>query len=505
MAHTSELTTLVSYGYSSAVVKNKLIYVRNPVYIFYIAAAFSLLLLVTLFADRPTLGPLERALFEVLYRLPTVLTPLAIGLTLLGSLVVPLLLGSFYLVKRRVDIALRVTAAGLLAAVATQLLSQLVNRPLPVDFLSNVSERANLPIVSFPSSYSAVSLTVGLMVAVYLPSRYRRWIMLGFGLVGAAQIFLGISLPLDVMAGWLIGIISYSVVLLALGSRYAPVDPQKLARKLTAAGLTVTKLKPAAVDARGSVPFFGEYSGGKLFVKVFNQDNNAADWLFKLARRVQYRRLEDEVPSLTPKRAIEHEAYLTMLATYKAKVRVPEFLGVYKVGSNSYAMALKRLSADGLDHLKAKQITDTMLDGIWRQIKKLHASHIIHKDLRAANVMIEKSTGLPWLIDFGFSESAISSKSFYKDNVEFIASSATKIGAHRAVLAASRNLGAKELAQALPYMQYAALSGATTTSLKQKPGLLDEIRNEMQHAAKLEHEAITTAHMRRSLRLKRSK
>ncbi len=483
-----------------ATTSKKTAYVRNPVYVFYALGSLSLFLLVSLLANRPTVGLLERSLFNVLYALPELLTPVAVSITLVGTIAAPLVIAAACLFKQRVDIALRVACAVILASGLAQLMNALVNRPAPADFFSDVVERAALPITSFPSNYAAVSIATALMLTVYVPRIYRKWITLSFALVGCCQIYLGLSLPLDIIAGWLIGIFSYSVVSLALGSRYAPVNSKKLARILTQSGLNVTKLKPASVDARGSVPFFGEYDGGKLFVKVFNQDNNAADWIFKLARRVQYRRLEDEVPSLTPKRAIEHEAYLTMLATHKAKVRVPEFLGVFKVGSNSYGMALKRLDADGLDHLKSNQIADVMLDKVWQQIKQLHEHRIIHKDLRAANVMIERKTGLPWLIDFGFSESAINPKSFYKDNVEFIASSATKVGAPRAVAAAKRSLGTKELSQALPYMQYAALSGATTSSLKERPGLLDEIRNEMQHAAHIKNEDVSRATLRRSLR-----
>ena len=79
-----------------------------------------------------------------------------------------------------------------------------------------------------------------------------------------------------------------------------------------------------------------------MFVKVFNQDNNAADWLFKVIRRVHgIVGWKTKCRRWTPKRAIEHEAYLTMLAIYQAKARVPEVLGIYKVGSNSYAMAAR--------------------------------------------------------------------------------------------------------------------------------------------------------------------
>lgn len=462
---------------------NKAQYVRNPIYIFYALAAVLLFLITTIFANRPTIGGLEEAIFNVIYRLPSLLTPPFIAITMLGSIVTALLIALVFVFLKRFDIALRIAAAALLARLLVELLKNWVERGRPETFFPEVSQRITANGFGFPSGHAAVSAAAGLTLALYAPRQYRRWIIWGFVLVGCSRIFLGVHLPLDIIGGWAVGLFSYSLTSLALGSKFTPINPKTLAKKLAAAGMTDLKLKPASVDARGSVPFFGEFKRGKVFVKVFNQDNNAADWLFKLLRRLQYRRLEDEVPSLTPKRAVEHEAYLTMLARQSAKVRVPEVVGMYKVGNNSYAMATMRLDATGLDKLEGTKITDTMLDETWKQILKLHANNIIHKDLRCANVMVENQTKLPWLIDFGFSECAVSQKSFYKDNVEFIASSATKIGAKRAVAAAFRALNTQGLGEALPYMQYAALSGATTSSLKNKPGLLEEIRREMSSAA----------------------
>jgi tRNA A-37 threonylcarbamoyl transferase component Bud32 len=304
-------------------------------------------------------------------------------------------------------------------------------------------------------------------------------------LVSIAGLYLGSSMPLDALSGYAVGLICFSLVSLGFGSVFYPINLEKLNATLIKGGMKDLKLKPASVDARGSVPFFGTCTKGPVFVKVFYQDNNAADWLFKMLRRIQYRRLEDEVPSLTPKRTIEHEAYITMLAKSSAGVRVPQVIGVFRVAHNSYAMATELIISYGLDKIKSSEITDKMLSGVWKQINTLHQGRIIHKDLRCANIMIEKATKLPWIIDFGFSESAIDQKSFYKDNVEFIASSATKVGASRAVKIAVKELGKNAISDALPYMQYAALSGATTTDLKAKRGLLEEIRLQMSEVAGL--------------------
>lgn len=458
-------------------------YIRNPIYIFYALGSFTIFIICSLLAARPTVGAFERSLFYIFFDLPEAIKSLFIAVAVLGSVLAIVITVLVLLVRRRKDIALRVLLASVLAYSIVYVLSDWLSRARPSELLSGVVPLIDVSGFGFPSGQSAVLFAVGLILAVYAPKAYRRWIVYTSMILGCAGIFLGINLPLDVVAGWAIGFFCYSLTLLAIGSPYKRIDANTLASKLTAGGMPDVTLRPASVDARGSVPFFGESAGRDIFVKVFSQDNNAADWLFKLVRRAQYRRLEDEVPSLTPKRAIEHEAYLTMLAKYTAKARVPEVLGIYKVGVNSYAMAIIKIHSTGLDKLSKNKITDEILDGIWRQILKLHKHNIIHKDLRAANVMVEDTTNLPWIIDFGFSECAVNPKSHYKDNVEFIASSATKVGAKRAVAAAKRALGGEGIAQALPYMQFAALSGATTTDIKLQKGLIEKLRIRMIAAA----------------------
>lgn len=458
--------------------KPKIVYSRNPIYVFYALGAL-LLLIFSAIASDVRIGPVEQALFNVLYFLPSWLEPAFLAVTVLGLLSTALIISLFFFLRKRSDIALRILIVSVASYGVAALLASVFDRGSPEVLIENVVTRISFTGFIAPSSYAAVSVAYGITLALYAPRSYRRWILLAIALIGCSRVYLGVSLPLDVVAGWSVGLLCYSLASLALGSKRNPVSSEKLEQKLTQGGLEGVKLKPASVDARGSVPFFGEYKGGKIFVKVFNQDNNAADWLFKLMRRIRYRRLEDEIPSLTPKRAIEHEAYLTMLAKYGAGVRVPQVLGIYHVETNSYAMATLRLSATGLDKFDKSKITEAMLDNVWAQIKKLHKNNIIHKDLRTANVMIEEKTGLPWLIDFGFSECAVDQHAYFKDNVEFIASSATKVGAVRAVEAGRRALGKNELNRALFYMRYANLSGATTTALKQSKTLLDQIRQEI--------------------------
>ncbi len=463
--------------------KKRVVYAKNPIYVFYAVGAILLFLLCALVASRSNVGPVEQAFFDLLYKLGDLIKPFFVVISAFGTVFFAILISIYFLARKRVDITIRLSTAAITADALALLLKNWDLRAQPQNMLNYVVPRVQVSWTGFPSALMATATATGLVLALYTPRSMRRWLLLAIFLVGLSNMYLGICLPVDVVAGYAVGLFCYSAVNLMLGSIYHPISVKKLTRRLQDSGMTGLTLKLASVDARGSVPFFGKYDGGLIFVKVFNKDNNAADWLFKLIRRLQYRRLEDEVPSLTPKRTIEHEAYLTILAKQLAGVRVPDMIGVFNVGTSSYAMASKRLDAVGLDKMDKKLITDKLLKDCWQQIAKLHAARIIHKDLRTANVMVENKTNLPWLIDFGFAESTVKKRSFYKDTVEFIASSATKVGGKRAVETARQVIGKQGIEEALPYMQYAVLSGATTTALKKDGSLLQEIREEMLSAA----------------------
>lgn len=477
--------------------KVRVAYTRNPIYVFYALIGIGLFLFCLSFVNNSRVGLLEQSTFNLLgdyYKYFSIIPVTLIVISAIGLIFYPLIHSLF---KNRWDIASRIAVVTTVSYILATTLGGWVERYRPDVNLPGLVENLVTSTFGFPAVLMAVTTGVGLTVSLYISKTNRKLITYLLVFVGLSNILIGLNYPLDIVGGYAVGLFSFSLCMLVFGSIYNSINIDKLTKKLQAGGMEDLVLKPASVDARGSVPFFGTYKNGPIFVKVFNQDNNAADWLFKIARRIWYRRLEDEVPSLTPKRAIEHEAYLTILARHHAKVRVPEIIGVFNVSRNAYAMVTTRLDAKGLNELSKTEVTDKMLSEVWIEINNLHNAGIIHKDLRAANVMIEKKTSKPWLIDFGFSESAVNEQSFYKDNVEFIASTATKIGAKRAVAVALLAIGADGIQKATPYMQYPALSGATTSDLKKQPGLLKQIHQELCNAAGTKTAKIKMAKMTR--------
>ena len=72
---------------------------------------------------------------------------------------------------------------------------------------------------------------------------------------------------------------------------------------------------------------------------------------------------------------------------------------------------------------------------VWAQVALLRDHRIAHRDLRRANVFVQDD-GVPWLIDFGFSEVAVPDGILDADVAQMLASFAVVVGAERAVGAA---------------------------------------------------------------------
>ena len=117
-----------------------------------------------------------------------------------------------------------------------------------------------------------------------------------------------------------------------------------------------------------------------------------------------------------------------------------------------------------------------MLAATWHLVGELRRHRIAHRDLRLANVFLDDS-GEVWLIDFGFSEVVASDLLLATDVAELLASSSLCVGPERALANAANAVDPATLARALDRLHPWALSGATRTTLKGRPGLLDALRN----------------------------
>ena len=322
-----------------------------------------------------------------------------------------------------------------------------------------------------------VAITAGVATAAapWVGRAWRRWawvVVLGvmFGRLLVTPV--NLSSLRALLAGWLGG----ALAVLILGAPPRRARATAIAGGLAAVGVPVRRIDQASLDARGSTPYFADARDGRrLFVKALGQDERSADLLFRFYRWVVPRNLGDEKGFRSLRRAVEHEA-LVALAARDLGVRTPRFVSLATAEPASFVLVYEGIDGRSLDRVEPEQVDDELLRAIWAQVQLLRDRRLAHRDLRLANVFVA-ADGAVWMIDFGFSELAASDTLLANDVAELLAATSLHVGVDRAVAAAHGVIGPEATASALPRLQPWALSGATRTALKERPGHLDELRS----------------------------
>jgi undecaprenyl-diphosphatase len=436
-----------------------------------------------LVARQHQLSRFEKNLFRLVNDLPGTFEGVFTAATQAGTLWAVLVVALVALAWKRPlllrDLAIAGVAAGLLSRVA----KTLVERSRPAGYFHDVVIRGVVASGhGFPSTHAAVATALATAAAPYLSRAGRRLTWVAVVLVALARVYAGAHLPLDVVGGAALGWAIGAAVHLLLGSPSRPTPPGVIEAALRTAGLPIASIAPVVADARGSVPFFVRTTDGRtLFCKTVGREQRDSDALFKAWRFLAYRGIEDEEPFTTPKRAVEHEAYLAMLAT-RAGVATPDVVLTTGMDDGGAALVEQAVTGHTLDAVTPGTLTDEALDTIWGQVAKLRAARIAHRDLRLANVLVDDH-GAPWIIDFGFSEAGASDRRLAQDVAQLLASTAIEVGAERAVASANRVLGKDAIRDAIPFLQPPALSAATRHALRGRHGLLHDVVHESERVS----------------------
>jgi uncharacterized membrane protein YbhN (UPF0104 family)/membrane-associated phospholipid phosphatase len=421
-------------------------------------------------------------LFRLVNQLRDVLGRPLLVVMQLGAVAAVPAMAAVALAARRPRLARDLALSGGLAWVLAKVVKGLVGEARPVALLHGVIERVVDTGLGYPSGHVAVAAAMVTAAGPWLPRPARRATWWVVWLVALGRMYAGAHLPLDVVGGAALGWAVAAATHLALGAPGGLPTASAIVEGLRAAGIEPDTVHPAEVDARGSVPFVVRTRDGeRWFVKAVGREQRDADLLYKLWRWAAFREVEDETPFATPKQALEHEAYLGLLAA-RAGVGTPAVLTATPTGDGHVLLVMQYVAGETLDRVDAATVDDRLLAAVWAQVAQLRAAGIAHRDLRRANVLVDPD-GRPWLLDFGFAEAAASGRRLAGDVAEALASLASLVGTERAVRSATETLGVEAVAQALPLLQPAALAAATRADLKARPGLLAELRERAAAAA----------------------
>jgi undecaprenyl-diphosphatase len=139
---------------------------------------------------------------------------------------------------------------------------------------------------------------------------------------------------------------------------------------------------------------------------------------------------------------------------------------------------MERVEGRPLDEVGESEVTDELLDAVWREVQLLHDVGLAHRSLRAGNILVDDDG--PVVIDLGFGETAATDRMRAIDRAELLASIAVLTGVERSVAAAARTIPAHDLAATVPYLQPLALSASTRKGVSKSK--LAELRTAVSEA-----------------------
>ena len=121
--------------------------------------------------------------------------------------------------------------------------------------------------------------------APWLSRSWRRAAWITLSAAAAARLITGTVLPAGAILAFAAGVTVGAGVLVAFGVPDRRMGPDGIAVALRSAGLPVTCVEPAEVEAKGSRPFVAVTGGGqRLFIKALGSDQRDADLLYRVYR-----------------------------------------------------------------------------------------------------------------------------------------------------------------------------------------------------------------------------
>ncbi|HSU71551.1 MAG TPA: hypothetical protein VLI70_08855, partial [Micrococcaceae bacterium] len=426
---------------------------RHPSDLIRMAVAAAVVLGCRLIAAAPGTNPVETSITSQLQRLPAWSAPVWEGLTWLGwwpgiaaAVGLALYIGR---IRLGMSLAMSAVAAWLLAVVVSWTLAP---RLVPPGSQSGLIRVPGSTGFAFPDARTAVIAALASVAVPYLsrPARNTSWILVV--LVAAGSVFLGQNLPVGVFAGaalgWGMGKL-FHIVMGAPGRRTSESAVQRAVEQAGLQGARIVPvhrglLRPLEYDLTAS-------DGTALRMTIVRSLRRRAGPLHRLRNALASVEIEHEAGLSTPRHEVEHEAYATLLAQRAGVGTLPVVLAG-EIEHGPPFLISQVIEGRLLSSLPATDISDSLLDAIWADVLALGGAHIAHHDLRAQNILVDRS-GRPRICTFTFSRVGGPVGGYRQDAADLLVSMASVVGQQRAIASIRRAVPAEVLQHVLPYLQ----------------------------------------------------
>lgn len=213
-------------------------------------------------------------------------------------------------------------------------------------------------------------------------------------------------------------------------------------------------------------------------VVVLDGDRQVVGFLARFWRSLRLRGSEGR--AAISLRAAAERAALLSYAARAAGVRTPRLLGVAESDDSMVLVQEHATGAVSLRDLPLEDLTGSVLNEAWRQLRLAHAAGIAHRALTSDVMLVsrELATGAPqvWLTGWEQGDIASSELARRMDLAQMVALLALRVGASRAVESAASVLPDDDIAAIGPLLQSVALPPSTREEIRQNKELLKELR-----------------------------
>ncbi|TDC95278.1 flippase-like domain-containing protein [Actinomadura sp. 7K507] len=234
---------------------------------------------------------------------------------------------------------------------------------------------------------------------------------------------------------------------------------------------------PEDAGRAARVPAGGGHGEWDLELHVLDRDQQTAGLLYRVWRLLRLRATTTGRALRSLRRSLEQES-LMAYAVEAAGARTPRLVGTSEVGTEAALLAYEHVPGRRLADVPDEEITDALLEDVWRQFRKMQAGRLAHRRLQDGAIVVG-ADGSAYVTDLRAGETAAGDLALRLDLAQLLTTLALRAGPERAVGTAVPVLGAEALAAAVPLLQRVALSRATRTALRHDRDLLTRIREQI--------------------------
>jgi glycosyltransferase 2 family protein len=310
--------------------------------------------------------------------------------------------------------------------------------------------------------------------------RWRTWFWLAIGFYCLTSLVLDranttvLSLLITLLLGAAVG----SGLRYAIGTNSDRPTAEEIAAALSMATEPIVEIRriPASRTENRQYRARGA-DGTRLDVTMFDRDQQAADALYRIYRRLRVTSQAARSVPVTVSRAIERSS-LMAYAVEDAGVPTPRLRAALRVGPEAGAIATTHHEGTTLADCPAP--TDGLLGHVFDAVLKLHRHRVTHRALTADRILLTgHSAKTVMLLDPSGGDVAASDLQLRLDLSQLIATVALLVGPDRAASLARQKLGQTAVSSLVPLLQPVVLHRSTRMSLRKQKDVLPTLRKRL--------------------------